>query len=706
MLKEIEQSTSGYERASPENQVSLRGFAGAKCHPEEQQLICFAPRRFPPKRIGTLLLLMFLSTCVSAQILDPSSSGRPQVGDPDFDPSIDRRATPQEQREELPDTFGIFVYQVENPNDEDSWRDSLLDQFQRYEPARKIDFDFATTGQLGGAAYPLMYRPILRRGTELGFRQFDLYQVDGESLDYYRLERPFTYLAHVRENQQEDTWTTAKFSRNFADGVNLVLDYTRIAQLSRQGQYPSQSLRNTHVATAFSVRPPGSRYSGYFSYAANTYEQLQNGGIVPASIEAANENGGEVNNLQNLQPFLENTRMRHSYRQWMATQSLQFGGTRDTISGEEKRAFTLTHRLRLDNRRYRLSSEFAAQDTNFFNFYPDVLLDPRGVRNQIEHKILENSINLSTFRRGKSGERATVQKDLLEVGVTHILHQLDQEPGDSTINNLLLTGKLGLRPSDRLRLLISGQLNVVGQTGDYRISGEGELDLGNAGKLELRALNQLYAPDVVQQTYRLNGIDFWDNDFAKTLELRLEGAYTLPVVKIKAGLAYSLLTNYVYFGEDGRPQQADGLNSILQLTAERRLNFGNWRLDNRLLLQQADQAVFRLPQIYGEHSLYLSGKWFKVLNVNLGFDFRFATGFRPYYYNPILQQFHLQESQETGLQYQVDPFFSMRVTRFRFFLKYVQLQSLWNGGQLVFLTAQHPFPNQSLRFGVSWRLLD
>lgn len=652
-----------------------------------------------------LLLLTFPRTSVRAQILDPSSSTRPEVGDPDYDASTDRLAGPQQQRDVILDTFGIYTFKVDNPNLETNWRDSLLDGFQRYEPGRRPAFDWATIGQIGGAAYRLRYQPEHRYGTELGLRQFDLYQTDGRTLDYYRLEHPFTFLNYVRGSQQEDYIVGAKFSRNFADGVNLLINYDRISEQGDQDQYPGQNLRNTHVATGLSVRPPGSRYEGYFSFAANTYEQLQNGGIVDSSF-ANNDNNDEVVNLQNLTPYLEETRLRYSYRQFMATQSLQFGGRTDSITGNERRAFTLRHRLRIDNRRHRVSANISTQDTeNFFQRFPDLLLDTRGLRNQIGQRTLENDISISTFRRAKSGEAATVQKDVIEAGLTHQLHRISQD-GDSTVNNLIAHAKLGFRPSDRLDLLVSGQLNLVGQTGDYRVKGEGTLDLGKAGKLELSALNQLYAPDLATQIYRINGDDLWNNRFAKTLEARLEGAYTFPVVGIRAGLAYSLLTNYVYFNEQGRPVQSDGVNSLLQLTAERDFRFGRWNINNRLLLQEADQSVFRLPQLYGEHSFYYSGKWFKVLNINLGFDVRYASGFQPYYYNPIVQQFHLQDRQETGFQYQIDPFFSMRVTRFRFFVKYINANSQWQPDELLYLTADHPYPDAAVRWGVSWRLLD
>lgn len=646
-----------------------------------------------------------IAPALRAQILDPASDGRGQPGDPDYDPNDQRRAGPQDQREILPDTFGIFRYRADNPNLETTWKDSLLNGVQLYEPDRAARFDWGTLGQRGSAAYRLRYEPTTRDGTEIGLRQFALYQLSAENLEFYRLERPFTYLEHVRESEQQDSWTHVKFSRNFADGVNLMLDYTRLTQLGTQDQYPNQSLRNTHVATGLSVRPPGSRYSGYFSFAANTYQQLQNGGVIRSSFQRLEDGGGEIDNIQNLETYLEESRLRYAFREYNATQYLQFGGRLDTLTGRAKRAFTIRHQLRYGADRYRVSTLETGQDTSeFYRRFPDFRVDPRGTRTQITHTHLTNDVTFSTFRRTVSADKETVQRDVLEAGLTYIRHNITQER-DSVVNNVLAHGRIGLRPNDRLSIVIDGQLNIVGQTGDYRVSGEGILDLGKAGKLELKALNQLYSPDLVQRRLVLNGNPFYQTDFGKTLEARLEGAYTLPVVKIRAGVAYSLLTDYIFFDAEGVPRQSGDVNSILQFNAERILRFGDWTADNRVLLQTADRDVFRLPELYGEHSLFWSGKWFGVLNVQLGLDLRYVTGFTPYYFNPVLQQFQLQSEQETDFAYQIDPFFGMRVTKFRFFIKYVNLQSQWDA-PLLYLTADHPYPDAAVRFGITWRLLD
>jgi hypothetical protein len=124
------------------------------------------------------------------------------------------------------------------------------------------------------------------------------------------------------------------------------------------------------------------------------------------------------------------------------------------------------------------------------------------------------------------------------------------------------------------------------------------------------------------------------------------------------------------------------------------------------VLQQTDEDVLRLPGVFGKHSLVYNGMWFKVLDVQIGADLRYATSYRPDYYNPFIAQFQLQDRQDVDLFPAVDAYFSMRVTRFRAFIKGENLTTLFSPDQRLFLTAFYPWPAAAIRFGVSWRLLD
>lgn len=643
--------------------------------------------------------LVLLPSGATAQVLDPAQGGQLDPDDPDFDIEAAQQRQPQAQRAEERDTFGIFAFTVENPNVDEPFTDSLLTDFQIYDPARRVDFDYGTVGILGGAAYPLRYRPRARRGLDVGLHQFDLYHVTGRSLNYYRQQKPYTDLQFIQGSEQADFLLETKFSRNFSDGINFSLDYRRISQRGNEDQYPNQGLRNTNLATGFWIDHGGGRYDAFVSYAANTYEHNFNGGLTRLP-----ETGGELGTPLSAEVYLSTARLRQAHRELMLTQYLKFGGRTDSL-GRTGRAYTLSHQFRLNNLTNRLAVPFAETDSNFYQRFPAALSDLRGQRHFLTHQTIENSLRINTFRSGKSGQRASVERDVVEVGLIHQYHRLQQEPRDSTINNLMLTGRLGFRPGDRLSLVAAGRLNLADQLGDFQIDATGSLDLDRFGAVELRFFSQLAEPTVLQESYFLSGRGVYRNDFNKTLETRLSAAVTLPVVGIRAGVAYNFITDLVFADTLGIPRQRSGLVNVVQLTAERDFRFGAYGLDNRLLLQTTDADELRLPTFMGEHSLYYGGKWFGVLNVRLGVDVRYFASQNPYYYNPIFQSFQLQDRQETGFQLQTDLFFSMRVTRFRFFFKVEQFNTLWNP-DLLYLVAEQPNPDQANRIGIRWRLVN
>lgn len=637
-------------------------------------------------------LLCGLSLCLSAQ--RPDLIQRPP-GQGTSGPGLSA-----EQRAVLPDTFGVYLYTVSNPNEEQPFSDSLLNGWQRYDPAREIPFDHATLGILGSATQPLRFGPVSRQGLAIGWQQFDLYRLTGHNLNYYRLQRPFTYLSYVQGSEQADGYVQARFSRNFADGLNFLIDYSRIAQLGDLDQYPAQKLRNTMIGTGMSLHSPNGRYRAFLSFTASTFEQQDNGGL-----RELPELDGDFDTPSSAEVFLQDARTRHAHREWMLTQFLQLGGSPDA-GGQPRRAFTLSHQIGLNNSTYRLSAPFAAGDTAFYDRFPALFTDLRGARYYLRHRSLTNTFRLNTFRLSRQADAPRTERDVVEVGLTHRYHDLQQEPVDSAVNNLLLHGRIGLRPGRRFRLLLNGQIGLLDQVGDYRIGGELGIDLGALGRLEVEAVSQLNSPTLLQRQFYLTQQLIWQNSFRNTLGSSLSGAYTDPFLGIRLGAGYHLISNHIYFGADALPAQLDGAVSILQFSAERHFRFGRFNLDNRLLLQYSDNDIIRLPRLFGEHSLYYDGKWFGVLNVNLGLDLHFVTAYRADYFNPFTGQFQLQNEQEVPFQPAVDAFFSMRVTKFRAFVKYANAQTLVSDTALYYTTAFYPNPDAAVRIGISWQLLD
>jgi len=602
------------------------------------------------------------------------------------------------------DTFGVFSFLVNNPNRETPFSDSLLGYyFHQYDPARRRDIDLGHLGNLGSAHQPIFFQTFPRKGFDIGLHQFDAYLTRASDLPFYRLEKAYTNVGYTQGSEQADSYFTAQFSRNFADGLNFSIDYERISQIGQQDQYANQNTRNTALATGLWFHGKGGRYDGFFIFANNTIEQEDNGGLVrePAL-------GGEFESPSSAEVFLEDGQTRHAHREFQYTQYYRFGGQADT-TGRQRRAFTLSHQINLMNSAYKFFDPYSIADTGFYQRFPQLQTDERGARFFLDHRAIENSFRISTYklRDGAQKNVARDQRDLLEAGLTHIHHRVRQEgAADTVLNNLLLHGRWLFQPNKRLRFDAFGHLNLWDNGGDYQVGGELLLDFGKIGALNIQASNQLYSPNLLQHRLYLTQQPLWENNFRQTLETNVRASYHLSNISLEVGGGYYLFNQFIYFDTLGIARQTGLPLSVLQFVVKKNFKFWRFHLDNTLTLQKATEDVIRLPEVFGKHSLYYAGTWFRVLDVQLGVDLRWNTDYLANYYNPFIGQFHLQNAQETRLFPALDAFFSMRVRKFRAFLKFENMGSLFAPDQLYYQTAFYAFPDAALRWGIKWRLVN
>jgi Putative porin len=609
-----------------------------------------------------------------------------------------------QQQVQLPDTFGLFALYADAPLEETAFSDSLLRNFQQYDPTRRQVFDDRHLGILGSAHQPIVYQPWLRNGFSVGLRQYERYQINGRTMPYFRLQRPHTLLSYVQGSEQEDGYLTARFSRNFSDGINFVVDYSRISQIGTVDQYPNQQNRITAIATGLRRISKNGRYDSFLSFAANTTEHKDNGGIrIPPA------NATEFATPSSATVFLADARTRYAQRELMYTQYYRVGGGSDS-TGSVRRGLSLMHQFVYNNATYKFRDAFATVDSFFYQYwYPALLPDDRGARYWIEHRLIENSFQLITYKpaNNKPAKEAQVSPDFLRLGLTHKYNDLRQEPIDSLINNLLVTGKMQLSLGNRLRLTAAGQLDLWDQAGDYRVTGELFLDLKKAGNWRFRLNNQLYLPTLLQQQHWITQVAVWqNNDFSRTLETNLGAIYSLPASKLEIGGHYHLINNYIYFDTTGLPRQFSAALSILQLSLRKDFSLGPFILSNTLAWQNSSSEVLRLPAIFGKHSLFFDSRLFKNLEIQAGVDVRYTTSYFADYYNPLTGQFNRQDRQEVGFFPNADLFFSMKVTSFRAFVKWENATAAIRPGEWLQLTAFYPFPDAALRIGIHWRMLD
>lgn len=675
------------------------------------------------------------------------------------------------QRDVVVDTFKIFSYYARSFYREQAFSDSLLTNLtHQLDPARKRRYDYQNLGIDGSAAQPFVYREPFRQGFDVGLHQFDLYLMPADSFKFYRVERAFTNAEYDRGADQLNSTLKLQFSRNFAQGVNLSLNYRRVSQLGERVQLPHQQSRVTAFGVGMRFGDPQDRYRGFFTFTTNKVEQEDNGGITaepflqgqfasPSSGEVQSETANTTYRWSEYQythyfnlrakpePPAPATRSRSvrgplggraegdsirldsSARLRIApptdsippVRSPQAGGLAQLFN---KQAFFLKHTAAYKTAEYKFAEENPDPAADMYrSFY----VDDRGLRHFIRHNMLENHLALLTFKpKDRPRNRPKINRGLLELGIKHRLHLVDQEARDYTVNNLFLQARWHYLPTSFLRLETYGHLGLLDNIGDFRAEGKLSLDLGRIGMLEGAFINQLSEPPLIYRRLYVSQQEIWNNLLQKTLRSTIRVTYRNEALKFAVTGAYHLVDNLVYFDTLAQARQRDGTISVGQLMIEKDFQLGKLHLDNTVALQvsSADE-VLRLPGIFAKHSLYFKDRWFNdVLDTRVGLDLRYTTAYFADTFNPLVGSFHLQNQQEIKLRPLVDVYLSLRVSKFRAYVKFENLRNLLvenpmdaegntldrsypENWQLIYPTPRYPYVNVSgLRIGIKWRFTD
>ncbi len=663
------------------------------------------------KKIHYFLLYLFIlySTALLAQF--PGAGGLGGFG------GGGGASLPQGTYEE--DTSGVFYYYMDNPQHEYAFSDTTLGNYlQHYTPMRDRDWDYSYLGNAGSAHRAIVYQPTHRRGIDMGFHQFDLYGRSKENLAYYNVKKAFSLIEHSQA-RKEDAYFKAKFGMVFKDGVSFSLDYGKINQADQYTyNFENQAARNTNLATGIRLKNKKGNYQGFFTYVSNAFDQRESGGLkkntelfTVSGFQGARDLGGGAK----LKEAYSRYEWREvSYRQTMLLsfakgQKAQRADTlQKSATVTEKREYVASHLISY------LSSNYKSYDKSpdtTTNFYKDLLTDKRGLRLAMHLNKLENAFTLSTTKaRVTADNRPKAQHDFLEVGLVHSLYWLNQEPEkQQVLNNLFLTGRWNFAPSERLKVETYAHYGLAfSNLADYKLSGELFFDLKKLGQLNVKFINQLYEPTLLQQKAYISTKQVWENtDFKKTFETNLIGTYTLPKYGIELTGGYHLIQNYTYIDSSFHPTQLTTPMSVLQLSAKKNFRIGVLGLENLLVFQKSTNDALQLPAIFGKHSVFLEGKpWKKQNNFGrLGFDVRYTTNYTPDRYMPLIGQFYTQSTTEIAFFPALDAFLNFKISKVLGFVKYENITTLLTK-KVYYQIPYYPMYRGYLRFGFTWKFAD
>lgn len=632
-------------------------------------------------RLGLVLLGVLTSNALSAQ--------EPQLGQPG--PTAASATT---RKVPVSDEPLLFTFAL-TPEKSEAATDSLPDAtFRMYNPARRSLIDYGTIGNLGSSARPLLYAVAPQQGFDFGIHGFDLYTLKSRDLRFYRNTRSFSEATFSQGKNNLESMLNARFARTFSGGTNFSLDYRSINNL---GQFNYQRDKHNALSAGLWV-PKGKRYEAFLIFTKNVIRQQENGGIVSDSVFLGEQFQGPLAAAINLPEGRAYT--RYDDQSLHLTQHFRFVG-----AAVGKRALRATHTFEWGKMRYKFSDgDTVTGLRNDAPYFENFLVDERGIRNFAVVNRYDNTFSINTFKAKKPG----APSDLLAIGLAHSFFKVNQEPISYNFSNLFFTGNLKLSPSERFQFSANAALGLLTNIGEYQLQGSIALGLGKAGQLRASLLSQRRPSSMFQRRLFVSKRELWNNDFTKPVENTLSASYALPLIGFEATARTTLVNNYLYFDQNSMPQQTGSPLQIVQFVVVENVKLGWLRLDNTVAIQKANRSdVLRLPEWFTKNSLYVSGKIFKKrMQFSTGVDFRMNSEFQPDGYQPLVGQFHLQDSITQKPYPWADVFLAFKVQSFRFTIRYENCNTWFDKTKVFYQTARYPQPFGGLRFGISWRFMD
>lgn len=274
-----------------------------------------------------------------------------------------------------------------------------------------------------------------------------------------------------------------------------------------------------------------------------------------------------------------------------------------------------------------------------------------------------------------------------------------------TDNMLWVGGQLTKQHGSILTYAATAQFGIVGSVaGDIDVSGN------VATRFRLRHdsvtvrgygyFKNLEAPYLMKQF--ISNHYAWNNNFAKVKRLRLGGELLIPHTGTEVNVGYETLKSYIYFNNDGVPEQHNAPVHVLSATLNQRLHVGILHWDNSLTYQtSSNEQVLPLPKFSVYSNLYLAFKVARVLKVQLGIDCDYYTRYYAPTYNPATMTFHTQDKMKCGNFAFANAYANFKLKRAKFYILYSHVNDGIVGGKNYFSMPHYPLNPGRFQMGVS-----
>ncbi len=556
---------------------------------------------------------------------------------------------------------------------------------------RKSEFELLSFHNLGQTYTKLGYdfsKASLFPKTGVREKHYDFLEV--EDVKYYRVPTPTSELFYISGIQQGQVLNSV-LTTNLSPELNVSIAYKGLRSLGEYRQALA-SRQNFRVTSSYQSKNKAYRLKAHF--VNHSIMNEENAGLTLESVDFFTTNNPDYTdrgrletNLTDAESLLKAKRyyLQNSYNLWQRQDSL-------TTS-----YLQMGHEIIYSNKYY----QFTQDKANAFigAAYQTSIAD------STYHKTLDNTLYAklkSPYILGDLALRATYSN--FDYGYNKVLFLDTQTIPQKLKGNTLSVSADWDTHYKAVALETSAGAILQGDFKGSYINGVASYTQDSLFIAKATLMLQSRSPNFNFLLYQSDYIDYnwfpnFENENTRYLGVSLDSEKWLD-----ATASITQKDHYTYFDEHAKPQQYDeGLN-YFKIKVHKAISYRKFTLDNTVQYQKAltGEEVFRVPELLAENTFYYTDYLFKgdPLLLQTGVTFNYFSAYKANEFNPLLNEFVLQNNSEIGNYPMLDVFVNGQIRRTRLFFKAENITSFLHHNYLA--TPTHAYRDFTLRFGVVW----
>ena len=601
--------------------------------------------------------------------------------------------------------------------------DSAMLFFSQYNKVKRNNTAIQDLGDPGTPYINLQYKPSNVTGLITGFNPYGDYYFYNRNAKFYQAKLPYTYFYYTQGKAGPSgrglIGFDATHTQNIGERLNFAVNYH---STTNEGFYK----RNTNVmkniqATAY-YRSKDQHYLASIIMTWNKTGFNENGGIYQSPLN--------VEFFKSLPPNqryvdieLNNARNVNRFRDHQFNQTYWFKGkySKDTFKKFIPQ-LGISHSINFQKQSNYYTDKQADFNSHIYDsvayanaFYSADSMGYTNIGNSIEifSPIKDNGVS---FIAGARYEKINYFQRSNEFYYRREINF-----------NTSVYGQINFNFLKKFQSEVKGNLFLAGynQT-DHYLNWKNNASLSKRDRYKVNfEITSMAAQPTYQQQFMISNHYRWENNFKQqnnqTVSVGLTGkikrpgiynaySYAMPAESFNVQLNYTLLSNYIYYGYDGKPAQMNSSENILQLFIRKHINLKKFQLNQELVYQQFSQELkskIGLPDLLSKTSIYFQSYAFKKATfVQIGMDINYTSEYTGRFYNPETRNFQLSKVKVGNYPY-ADFFVNAEIKTAKIFFKMEHFNQDLGGVNLFpnysFVSPYQPAAPRRFRLGVAWK---